>query len=180
MDIFASMLLSSRLPVCFFCTFYCPMLLIALLNLNSSVTVTAYEAQTWLGGCHTKVRHGCPHVGAASELFFFFFSRIHAESGSIRTDSARIGFNSHRFGQNRVVSTSNLNRPKQAEISLELCWNSRNRLLMRPKHPKFVLPQFYSEYLSLLLCFLFNFVFLAFFFLCFVNQGIVMCFLRIF
>ena len=174
MDIFASMLLSSRLPVCFFCTFYCPMLLIALLNLNSSVTVTAYEAQTWLGGCHTKVRHGCPHDGAASELFFFFFffSRIHVESGSIRTDSARIG-------PNRVVSTSDLNRPKQAEISLELCWNSRNRLLMRPKHPKFVLPQFYSEYLSLLLCFLFNFVFLAFFFLCFVNQGIVMCFLRI-
>ena len=105
-------------------------------------------------------------------IWAFFFSRIHVESGSIRTDSARIG-------PNRVVSTSDLNRPKQAEISLELCWNSRNRLLMRPKHPKFVLPQFYSEYLSLLLCFLFNFVFLAFFFLCFVNQGIVMCFLRI-
>ena len=166
------LLLSSRLPVCFFCTFYCPMLLIALLNLNSLVTVTAYKAQTWLRGCHTRVRRGCPCVGATSELFFFFFSQIRAKSGSIRTDSARVG-------PNRVVSTGNRNRPKQAKISLELCWNSRNRLLMRPKHPKFVLPQFYSEYLSLLLCFLFYFVFLAFFFLCFVNQGIVMCFLRI-
>ena len=105
-------------------------------------------------------------------FFFFFFSQIRAELGSIRTDSARVE-------PNRVVSTGNRNRPKQAEISLELCWNSRNRLLMRPKHPKFVLPQFYSEYLSLLLCFLFYFVFLAFFFLCFVNQGIVICFLRI-
>ena len=166
------LLLSSRLPVCFFCTFYCLMLLIALLNLNSSVTVTAYEAQTWLGGCHTRVRRGCLRVGAASEFFFFFFPRIRVESGSIRADSVRIG-------PNQVVSTVDQNRLKQAEISLELCWNSRNRLLMRPKHPKFVLPQFYSEYLSLLLCLLFYFVFLAFFFVCFVNQGIVMCFLRI-
>ena len=79
-----------------------------------------------------------------------------------------------QFSQNRVVSAESdcLGRwPKKAEIGLELFRNSRNRLWMRPKHPKSIISQFYSEYLLLLLCFLFCFVFLAFFFLCFVNQG---------
>ena len=104
--------------------------------------------------------------------FFFFFTRI-------PTNSARIGL----YQPNRVVSVGNQNklkRLKQAEICLESCRNSQNWLWMRPKHPKSVIPQFYSKYLLHLLCFLFCFLFLAFFFLCFVNQGIVMCFLRIF
>ena len=44
-------------------------------------------------------------------------------------------------------------RPNQIVLA-----NNRNRLWMRPKHLNFVLPQFYSEYLLLLLCFLFRFV----------------------
>ena len=78
-----------------------------------------------------------------------------------QADSARIG----PYRLNQVVSVSD--------------WNGRNRpwimpeqsksLWMRPKHPISVIPQFYIEYLLLLLCFYFCFVFLAFFFLCFVN-----------
>ena len=48
-------------------------------------------------------------------------------------------------------------RIETAEIGIESCRNSQNRLWMRPKHPKSVIPQFYSEYLLLLLCFLFLF-----------------------
>ena len=40
--------------------------------------------------------------------------------------------------------------------------NNQNQFWIRPKHPKSVISQFYSEYLLLLLCFLFCFVFLAF------------------
>ena len=97
-----------------------------------------------------------------------------------RTNLARI----RSYQPNRIVSTDSRNWPKQVEISLESCRNSQKRLWMRPKHPKSVLPQFYFEYLLLLLCFLFCFVFcfvfLAFFFLCFANRGHIMCFLRIF
>ena len=140
---------------------------LSLLTPKEFKSMLTYEAWMWLEGCHTKVRRGCLRVGAMSELFFFHkfaptqlqFTPIQLESGCI----------------NR-----RLKRPKQAKIGLESCWNSWNRLWMRPKHPKSVLPQFYSEYLLFLLCFLFCFVFLVFLFLCFVNQGIVMCFLRIF
>ena len=85
-------------------------------------------------------------------FFFFFFPRIRADSASIRTEPGW-------FGQNRAVSAilgRISRRLKQAEIGLESSRNSRNSHL---RHSN---------------------VFLAFFFLCFVNQGIVMCFLRIF
>ena len=132
-------------------------------------------------GC--SIRCGCPHVGAAFELFFFFFFHRFVPTW---LDSRQLGFNSRRFkayfGQNRAVWPNWVIRlaTEMAKIGLESCQNSRNQLWMRSKHLKSVLPQFYSEYLLLLLCFLFCFVFLAFFFLCFVNQGVVMYFLRIF
>ena len=104
-------------------------------------------------------------------LFFCFFW----DSCWLSSDSRRLGFNLHRFelisteqgqfDQNQVASAKLdciSRRLKKAKIGLESCRNSRNRLWMRPKHPKSVLPQFY--------CFLFCFVFLAFF-LCFVNQS---------
>ena len=114
-------------------------------------------------GC--DVRRGYLCVGSLVELFFFPW--IRADLASIRENLASIHAKLSRFGHNRVVSASDWNGwngpkwPKQAKISLESCWNSRNWLWMRPKHPKSVILQFYSEYLLLLLCFLF----------CFVNQG---------
>ena len=119
-------------------------------------------------------RYSCLHVGAASKLFFFF-SRICFDSARFAPTQllfSPIRTKPERFGQNQAESGHISRRPKrskQAEISLESCRNSRNRLWMRPKHPKSVLPQFYYEYLLLLLCFLFCFVFLAFFFLWFSN-----------
>ena len=117
-------------------------------------------------GCGNQ--HCCLRIGAVSEFFFggfvptgLRFTPTWLRFTPIRADSARI--KSYRP-----------KRPKKAKIGLESCRNSQNRLWMRPKHPKSVLPQFYSECLLLLLCFLFCFVlclvFLAFF-LCFVNQG---------
>ena len=106
-------------------------------------------------------------------LRFFFFFWIRADSDRIHTDSALIHADSARIGSywlNWIISISGQNRSKSA-------------LLIMPEQPKFSLnkaqikhPKFYFEYLLLLLCF----VFLSFFFLCFVNQGNIMCFLRIF
>ena len=109
-----------------------------------------------------------PTRGAASDMavrasvlclsFFFFFSWIHAHSASIGAEPGQ-------FSQNQAVSTesSHIGQqpkwPQQAEIGLESCQNGQNQFWMRPKHPKSVLPQFYFEYLLLLLCFLFCFVF---------------------
>ena len=131
-----------------------------------------------------SMMHGHGKMGAAPasdaalvpRLSFFFFTGTRQLSSDLR----QLGFNSHQTGPIRPKSARISWQPKQAKIGLESCWNSWNRLWIRPKHPKSVLPQFYSEYLLLLLCFLFCFVFLAFFFLCFVNQGHIMCFLRIF
>ena len=117
-----------------------------------------WEGATLESDAGCGVRRSCPCVGTASELFFFFF-KIRIELG--------------QFDQNWVVSVEFgciglwLKQSKQADIGLESC---RNQLWMRLKHPKSVIPQFYSEYLLFLLCYLFCFVFLAFFFLSFVNQ----------
>ena len=118
-------------------------------------------------------RHGVRHLTrlpvrqCSIWAFFIFFLNSH-----------RLDFDSHRIGLVQPESSCIGRRPKrlkQAKMGLESCRNSRNQLGMKPKHPKSLLPQFYSKYLLLLLCFLFCFVFcfvfLAFFFLCFVNQG---------
>ena len=156
---------------------------LACLAYNFELYFICYEAPTWLGGCRIGVRCGLRRL-TPSHLccvcFFFefaptwlWFVPTRLWSGPIRADLTRIEL----YQPNRIVSTGSRNwlkmpkRPKKAEICLDSCRNSQNRLWMRPKHPKSVLPQFYSEYLLLLLCFLFCFVFLAFFFLCFVNQG---------
>ena len=79
-------------------------------------------------------------------FFFFFFSRIRADSASIR---AKPGW----FGQNRVISAGDWNGWNRPKLALNLAGT--------------------AEILT-------SEVFRAFFFFCFVNQGIVMCFLRIF
>ena len=129
------------------------------------LTLLSFEALTRLGGCHTGVWCGVwrptqlPMCWYCIWAFFFFFFKIRIELG--------------QFDQNWVVSVEFgciglwLKQSKQADIGLESC---RNQLWMRLKHPKSVIPQFYSEYLLFLLCYLFCFVFLAFFFLSFVNQ----------
>ena len=145
------------------------------------------DAAKWAPHPHPTRRrasNATTYALVSCQSFFFFFFNM---------DLHRLNSNSHRFkpiptkpsrfNQNRVLMgriRSIGQRLKQAEIGLESCRNNRNRLWMRPKHPKSVIPQFYFEYLLLLLCFLFCFVFLAFFFLCFVNQWHIMCFLRIF
>ena len=130
-------------------------------------------------GC--GVWRGCLHIGAASELFFFHRFAL------TRLDLRQLGFylrwagliwpESSRIGWIELFWLTT----ETAEIGLESCRNNRNRLWMRPKQPKSVIPQFYSEYFFASFVFsFFFFMFFAFFFLCFVNQGIVMCFLRIF
>ena len=110
-----------------------------------------------------RVRCCSSRVGATSEGFYFYFI----------LDSCWLGFDSRRF----LPNWANLAGIGSYQPAAETGWNW---FWMRPKHPKSVLPQFYFEYLLLLLCFLFYFVFLAFFCLCSVNQGHIMCFLRIF
>ena len=142
----------------------------------------------WLGGCRTRVWRGVRPLTRLPALcwysvwvFFFFWIHVWLQFAPTRlrfvpnwADSARIW----SYRPNQIILAGSQNRPKRlrkAEIGFELCRNSRNRLWMKPKRPKSVIPQFDFEYLLLLLCFLFCFVFcfvfLAFFFLCFVNQG---------
>ena len=137
-----------------------------------------YEARTQLGRCRTEVRHGLMW-GAASDVIaralvlrvsIFFFLDLQ-QLGLIRAELSR-------FDQNRAIlaESSRIGQwPKQAEIGLESCRNSRNRLWMMPKHPKSVIPQFYSEYLLLLLCFPF---FVLFFVLCFLPSSFIFLWIK--
>ena len=103
---------------------------------------------------------------AASEFFFFFFFSDSSRIGWIRADAARFAPNRADFGRNRAVSAISGRigrrpiRPKQAEIGRNL--------------PKLALELAGSAEI------LTSDVFFAFFFLCFMNQSILMCFLRIF
>ena len=115
------------------------------------------------------VWRGCSRVGPRLCFFFFFFlgfAPTQLDSCRIGFDSCRIGFNSCRTRRIRPKSSRighigsyrptadtakvGRKRPKHAG-------NGRNRSWIWPEKLK-----------------------LAFFFLFFVNQGIVMCFLRIF
>ena len=63
-----------------------------------------WKARTRLGGCRTRVRRGCPRVGAASERFFFFFPNL-----------CQLGFDSCRTGLIRPateMAETDWNRPK--------------------------------------------------------------------
>ena len=115
------------------------------------------------------MKHRRSWEGAASEsdavarasvlrLSFFFFLGF----ATTRLDSHWIGHILAIIGPYWVVSAGNRNGPKwpkQDEIGLESCRNSRNRLWMMPKHPKSVHPQFYFECLLLILCVFFFFFF---------------------
>ena len=97
--------------------------------------------------------HCCLRVGAVSELVFFFFFGIHAYVASIRTDS---GWFAPNWGDSTRIGSYRPNRDRigrQSKLT-EMTEKCQNRFWMRPKHPKFVLPQFYSEYLWHLLCFI--------------------------
>ena len=103
------------------------------------------------------VRRGCPHIGATSEFFFFFSSDSH-QLGSIRTDAARFVPNRLQFAPNRADSAKI--RPylpyRVVAAGDQYGRYGRNRPWIWPEKPKFS-PYRHSN------------VFLAFFFLCFVN-----------
>ena len=101
-----------------------------------------------------------------ASTFFFFFSRIRADSARfvpMRLDSCRIGFD---FGQTGLI------RPKSGRIShigsYQPAADTAEIGRKRPKRPKSALNMAGKAET----CLLFSFFFL--------NQGIVMCFLRIF
>ena len=90
----------------------------------------SWKAWTWLGGCRTRVRCGCPRVGAASEFFFFL------EFAPTWLNSHRFGFDSHRTGLIRLElgrigwwpkwPKSTLNHAGIAEIGFEWGPNIQN------------------------------------------------------
>ena len=83
----------------------------------SSLLVLVWKARTRLGGCCTRVQRGCPRVGAAFELFFFFFFWDSRQLGLIHADLASICTEPGWFGQNRAISAGDRNgrnRPKSA------------------------------------------------------------------
>ena len=97
---------------------------------------------------------------AAVPRLSFFFSLGFAPT---RLKSRRTGFDSCWIGLIRPES-GHIGSYRTATVTAE---TGRNRPWIWPEKPK-LSPQRHSN------------VFLAIFFLCFVNQGIVMCFLRIF
>ena len=101
-----------------------------------------------------------PRIGAASEFFFFLgFTPTQLDSHRIDFDWCRIG----------------LIQPESGRIGhIGLYWPATDTAETGRKWVKSALKLVgTAEILT-------SVVFLAFFFLCFVNQGIVMCFLRIF
>ena len=141
-----------------------------------------YEAWTRLGGCLTGVRCGVWHLTRLlahwCRVWAFFFFTYSRWLGSICANLASICAEPGWFGQNQAVLAESScfgqrpKRPKQAEISLE----SEIGFEWGPNNLNLSFLNFILNIFLLLLCFMF----FAFFFLCFVNQGIVMCFLRIF
>ena len=128
--------------------------------INNKWTI-AWKAWTWLEGCHTLVRCKTRLLACRCSVwaFFFFFPRIRTDSASIRANLCRtwlIRPESGRIGQIGPYRPTT----KMAKTSQNQPWIS----LEKPKFP----PQRHIN------------VFLAFFFLCFVNQGLVMYFLRMF
>ena len=94
----------------------------------------------------------CTLMPSLSSIFFILW---------ICVDSASILTNSHRTGTIRLES-SRISWIRLYRPTIEMAEIGRNQLWMRSKRPRSILPQFYSEYLLLLLCFLFCFVLLAF------------------
>ena len=151
----------------------------------------------WSKDAVGRVPHWSPTQGATSDVAsrrsvphlspFFFFPphRISPtwldshRTRQIRSKSSRIGWiglyqsatKTDQNGRNRPKSA--LNHARTAKIGFEWGPNILNLSLLN-----FILNIccFFCVFFFVL-CFV---VFLAFFFLCFVNQGIVMCFLRIF
>ena len=98
---------------------FCPIAYVyLLLECMDAARRVAHPSRTWRDAGR-GVRGGLPRASAASE---FFFSRILAESASIRDEPGW-------FSQNRAISGRigrRPIRPKQAEISLETRRSNRN------------------------------------------------------
>ena len=122
--------------------------------INNKWTI-AWKAWTWLEGCRTLVRRKTrlPTYWCRVWAFFFFFF----------SDSHQLGLNSSQFAPNLADST----RIRPYRPTTEMAKTGQNRPWISSEKPKFP-PQRHIN------------VFLAFFFLCCVNQGLVMYFLRIF
>ena len=84
----------------------------------------------------------CTLMPSLSSIFFILW---------ICVDSASILANSHRTGTIRLES-SRISWIRLYRPTTEMAEIGRNRLWMRSKRPRSILPQFYSKYLLLLLC----------------------------
>ena len=122
--------------------------------INNKWTI-AWKAWTRLEGCRTLVRRETRLPAHRCRIWAFFFFFL--------SDSHRLGFNSCQFAPNWADSP----RIRPYRPTTEMAKTGQNRPWISSEKPKFP-PQRHIN------------VFLAFFFLCFVNQGLVMCFLRIF
>ena len=126
-----------------------------MLDLQNGIDTSRKNRRGWEGAAPASdavARASVPRLS----FFFFFFS----------SDSGRIGFNSCRI---RLI------RPESGRIGhIGLYWPAIDTAEIGRKRPKSTLKLAGTAKI------LTSEVFLAFFFLCFVNQGIVMCFLRIF
>ena len=124
-----------------------------------------YEAWTRLGGCLTGVRCGVWHLTRLlahwCRVWAFFF-HIFALT---RLDLRQLGFYLRWAGliwpESSRIGWIELFRPttETAETGRNRPW-IRNRLWMRPKQPKSVIPQFYYEYFFA--SFVFSFLFYVF------------------
>ena len=92
----------------------------SLLNnfLSSHIYLSRKHRRGWEGaalefdaGC--SYQHHCPRIGAMSECFFFFFLDLSQLGSNLR----QLGFNSHQFGQNRVVSTKSDRISRQPKLT---------------------------------------------------------------
>ena len=127
-----------------------------MLDLQNGIDTSRKNRRGWEGAAPASDAVARASVPRLSFFFFFFFPQIRAELASIRAESGW-------FGQNRAVSAIS-NRIGRRPIQPKQAENGRNRPWNSPETAKILTSK----------------VFLAFLFLCFVNQGIVMCFLRIF
>ena len=126
-----------------------------MLDLQNGIDTSRKNRRGWEGAAPASdavARASVPRLS----FFFFFFS----------SDSGRIGFNSCRI---RLI------RPESGRIGhIKSYWPATDTAETGRKRPKSALKLAGTAKI------LTSKVFLAFLFLCFVNQGIVMCFLRIF
>ena len=131
----------------------------------NNLSLTHQKARTRHQRCRTRVRRGCPRVGPRLLFFFFFFSRIRADSARfapMRLDSCQIGFDSRRIGLIRPKS-GRINHIGSYRPAADTAETGRKTAGTGRKRPKLALNMAVKAENCILLSF-------------FVNQGIVCVF----